>query len=524
MVKKKEKLKKSEKILPDEHVIQDTLPQNVMKMGRIVQEDKNIYISQPVYKEIHKFTKDKLTNESGGMLVGYTLEEVGKTNIIIDGFIEAKYSEGTPTTLKFTHETWEYVNGVIDEEYSGEKIIGWIHTHPNFGIFLSSYDKFIQENFFNGENQIAYVVDPIQHTEGFFFWIDGKINVCNGFYIYDEIGNPIEIENEQATQQNSKCEALDKNKPHINSYIIVVICLCISMLSALTMIQNHMLTTKINSLSKMVLKQQEMIDSTMTTFGHALSSTDDKIGKCTAVFLNDDGTVFERKILYPGDLVEYPAEGPVKSEDSTFTYSFEKWDQDPVHITGNIIYKPVFKSSYINYNVKFIDFDGNELSSKSYHYGDKVDIPEYTAKKESDETYDYELGWDSDVTDVQGDATYTAVFKEVYKEYIISFVDESGNEIIKQTYHYGDQISVDSPVREDDEEYTYTFEKWDRDFEPVSSDTVYTAVFTKTRKTIRKDVDEQDDSSEEAVKETTTNDAQNGKKESAEEKVVINNG
>ena len=189
---KKKTNKKSEKI-----VMEDVLPQNIFLMGEHVEEDKNIYISQSVYKEINKFTKNKLTNESGGVLIGNVIEVLGKTNIIIQGFVEAKYCEATPTTLKFTHETWEYVHEKIAEKYEVGQIVGWIHTHPDYGIFLSEYDKFIQQNFFKEEYQVAYVIDPIQHIEGFYFWINARIEKCKGFYIYDKIGEKIELEEKE---------------------------------------------------------------------------------------------------------------------------------------------------------------------------------------------------------------------------------------------------------------------------------------------------------------------------------------
>ncbi len=169
------------------------LPQNILAVGDHVEENKNIYISQPTYKEIHRFTKNKTTNESGGMLVGTMIEEFGKTNIVISGFVEAKFCEATPTTLKFTHETWDYVHKEIEKKHPGKKIVGWIHTHPDFGIFLSEYDKFIHQNFFNEDYQVAYVVDPIQHIEGFYFWLNEKIEKCKGFYIYDKTGEEITV-------------------------------------------------------------------------------------------------------------------------------------------------------------------------------------------------------------------------------------------------------------------------------------------------------------------------------------------
>lgn len=172
---------------------ENTLPQNILPMGERVEEGKNIYLSQTVYRQIRKFTRNKLTNESGGVLVGNTIEEFGKTNILVSGFIEAKYCEATPTTLKFTHATWDYIHKEMEKRFPGMKIMGWIHTHPNFGIFLSDYDKFIHENFFSEENQIAYVVDPIRKEEGLYFWIHGRLEKCKGFYIFDRTGVSIDI-------------------------------------------------------------------------------------------------------------------------------------------------------------------------------------------------------------------------------------------------------------------------------------------------------------------------------------------
>lgn len=173
----------------------NNLPQNILPMGERVEEDKNIYISQKTYKKIHKFTQNKTKNESGGVLIGSVVSELGKQNIMIDGFVEAKYCEATPTTLTFTHQTWDYIHKEIEAKYPGGKIVGWIHTHPDFGIFLSDYDKFIHQNFFSDENQVAYVVDPIQNIEGFYFWINEKLEKCKGFYIYEETGMTIDISN-----------------------------------------------------------------------------------------------------------------------------------------------------------------------------------------------------------------------------------------------------------------------------------------------------------------------------------------
>lgn len=230
-------------------IIENSLPQNIVSVGSYVEENKKIYISQAAYKEIHKFTKNKTTNESGGMLVGTVIEEFGKSNIIINGFVEAKYCEATPTTLKFTHETWEYVHKEIEKKHKGKNILGWIHTHPDFGIFLSEYDKFIHQNFFNEEHQVAYVVDPIQNIEGFYFWINEKLEKCKGFYIYDKTGIEIDIGVEKEETEETK-------KPLFNFKNIVLAVL--SVMVVFLIFSNISTNNKLEEIEK---QQQTLADS-----------------------------------------------------------------------------------------------------------------------------------------------------------------------------------------------------------------------------------------------------------------------
>lgn len=278
MAKKKITKKKSKaaNIISNEKI----LPQNILPFGERVEENKNIYILQQVYKDIHKFTQNKTTNESGGMLIGYTIEEFGKTNIVVNGFVEAKHCEATPTTLKFTHETWDYVHKEMDKKYPGGKIVGWIHTHPDFGIFLSEYDKFIHENFFNEEYQIAYVVDPIQDIEGFYFWINGKIERCKGFYIYDKTGAKINVTKDE---ENNKNAPADKSFGFsIKNVIIGILSILVVFLLFANMSQNKELDklqrqqeTLAESANQSLAVMQQQINSLNSQINHLLATLDE---------------------------------------------------------------------------------------------------------------------------------------------------------------------------------------------------------------------------------------------------------
>lgn len=169
------------------------LPVNFVDVGTVERDSVHIYIKQDVYKKIEKFAKEDTSKEVGSILIGEYVDEKDRKTVIISNYIEAKYTDASASTLTFTHETWDYVYKEKDKKYPDKSIVGWQHTHPGYGIFLSNYDLFIQENFFNLPWQIAYVVDPIADTRGFFEWKNGKVSKMSGFYVYDEIGREIKI-------------------------------------------------------------------------------------------------------------------------------------------------------------------------------------------------------------------------------------------------------------------------------------------------------------------------------------------
>ena len=295
---KKKNLKQRKK---SKSISEKVLPQNILFMGEHVEENKNIYIAQPVYKQIHKFTQNKTTNESGGVLVGNVVEACGKVNILVYGFVEAKYCEATPTTLTFTHETWSFVHKEMDKKFPGQKIVGWIHTHPNFGIFLSEYDKFIQENFFKEEHQIAYVVDPIQHIEGFYFWVNGKIERCKGFYKFDKMG----VKLESAVDTNV-FDGANKLNFRLKDMVIGALVVCIVVL----FFTNLRLNKKIDRLQT----QQDVL---VTSANQALDTLQQKIKQ-----LEETISTLKQQ--------EHPPES-VEGEETKETDSEESPTEDPIN-------------------------------------------------------------------------------------------------------------------------------------------------------------------------------------------------
>ena len=138
-----------------------------------------IIVHANVNEAVEKYCHLELKKEVGGVLVG----REGKSNHVeILGAIEAKYAEHQAASLTFTHRSWDYIHETLESKYPKLKIVGWFHTHPGYGIFLSNYDIFIHKNFFSLPYQVALVIDPCQEQRGFFAWKKDKVEKLSHYY------------------------------------------------------------------------------------------------------------------------------------------------------------------------------------------------------------------------------------------------------------------------------------------------------------------------------------------------------
>jgi proteasome lid subunit RPN8/RPN11 len=117
-----------------------------------------------VLRAIEEHSYSDLVNEVGGMLVG----EVGASSVTITGFVPALKAQGSQVSLTFSHDVWTDILNIVNKDFPGKNIVGWYHTHPGHGLFLSDYDKFIHTNFFPDSSHVAVVIDPIEGTRAWF--------------------------------------------------------------------------------------------------------------------------------------------------------------------------------------------------------------------------------------------------------------------------------------------------------------------------------------------------------------------
>lgn len=123
--------------------------------------DSEIMISAYVLAKFLEVDAQDTTKESAGVLLGYVDEATQK--LIITDFDTGKQKQ-TSTFVVLDDEALVQIVEDLQSRDRKESIVGWIHSHPSYGCFLSGTDKGTQRIYQNLFPQaVALVVDPSKY-------------------------------------------------------------------------------------------------------------------------------------------------------------------------------------------------------------------------------------------------------------------------------------------------------------------------------------------------------------------------
>jgi len=139
--------------------------------------DRDFIFPVYIYENVLKVVKEicgKSSLELFGYLVGNVLEWKNKKYVIIT---DQLFNKSAVNSQQYFTSQIDGTAGNFDVVLKGLRelrkdddlrILGWWHTHPDFGCFLSTTDIHTQKFFFPETYQIALIVDPIRREYTFF--------------------------------------------------------------------------------------------------------------------------------------------------------------------------------------------------------------------------------------------------------------------------------------------------------------------------------------------------------------------
>jgi len=162
----------------------------VVRYGERREGELPIFVDLDVLADMEQHALSDTAVELGGVLLGNRhIDPNGQPFVTITECLRAQHYESTQGSFKFTHETWSAITRERQRFPPELQMVGWYHTHPGWGVFLSGMDLFICDHFFSQKLDVAYVIDPCRGDRGMFQWIDdgsenrNQMRRTGGFFV-----------------------------------------------------------------------------------------------------------------------------------------------------------------------------------------------------------------------------------------------------------------------------------------------------------------------------------------------------
>lgn len=199
----------------------------------------------------------------------------------------------------------------------------------------------------------------------------------------------------------------------------------------------------------------------------------------TVTFYDEDGTTVLQTVEVPyNERPSYTGDTLTKPEDFQNTYTFNGWTPTITHVTEDTSYKAEYTVTARLYTVEFKNED-TVLQSTDVEYGQ---YPSYTGPEpvKGDKVF---VGWEPEISKVEGPQTYTAKFDEQAPTLCTITFIYNGDVVTTTQYDVGTQIAIpDVPPVIKNEQYQLQFREWSptvEDGDEVSIDMTYVAQFDK---------------------------------------------
>ena len=205
---------------------------------------------------------------------------------------------------------------------------------------------------------------------------------------------------------------------------------------------------------------------------------DSTIRKYTISFYSEDSLLQSSEIEYGKTPVLKTTSNPKKAMSAGYTYSFSGWSPKIVPVTENAQYVAVFDSTIRSYTISFMNGE-TVLKTVSVKYGN---VPEYTGTKPNKgntQKYKYEFsGWSPEISAVEGNVQYQAVFDSIARCYVVLFMNGKDT-LQRDSLMYGEtpKYKGSEPTRKSSSNFSYKFKGWTPEVASVTGRMTYQAVF-----------------------------------------------
>lgn len=153
------------------------------QIGQVASRQQLIFVKETALITMREHTGGDTKHELGGMLLGQFYIDREVPYVWIEVAIPAYKANGRLAGLRFTTQAILDFDQEREVNYPDLRTIGWYHSHPGFGVFMSGTDIHTHRESFSSAPFVAIVLDPIQHDLGIFGWSGNEIVGPLGYWV-----------------------------------------------------------------------------------------------------------------------------------------------------------------------------------------------------------------------------------------------------------------------------------------------------------------------------------------------------
>jgi hypothetical protein len=143
-----------------------------------------IFVRREAFVEMDEHTRRYARQgEVGGIMLGAFCTAGDAPFVCVSAVLPAGGALSSYGGLAFTPDSLLEIDARREELYPALRPVGWYHSHPSFGIFLSSIDLDSHHTVFKDGPFLAMVLDPIKGTNGVFGWVNGQVAGPLGYWL-----------------------------------------------------------------------------------------------------------------------------------------------------------------------------------------------------------------------------------------------------------------------------------------------------------------------------------------------------
>ena len=130
-----------------------------------------VFMQHGCQQAMEAHARSNVLNEQAGIICGHSYVDAGGQLYVVVRSVLPADTTSSPVHFRFHQGSWEQLWSRIED---GSNLLGWYHSHPGMGVFLSATDLRTQQLYFSATWQIAVVLDPVSQETAIFYGAMGE--------------------------------------------------------------------------------------------------------------------------------------------------------------------------------------------------------------------------------------------------------------------------------------------------------------------------------------------------------------